>query len=162
MRVAVDVFKGDTRVKHDIKTSAKLLSLYRRHFNLSEEFLFQYFGQFMSRRRCSPHCSIFFQYFGQFFVLEQDIFLALLDIIFCFFFVSHDSGTRTLPTLTVPQLCPYCASRFHQHASRVFANIVKCKNNDFKTSINTEQGVSYIQLTKDSKSSEPNYYFRDT
>ena len=45
VRVAVDVFKGDTRVKHDIKTSAKLLSLYRRHFNVSDEFLFQYFGE---------------------------------------------------------------------------------------------------------------------
>ena len=41
----MDVFKGDTRVKHDIKTSAKLISLYRRHFNVSDEFLFQYFGK---------------------------------------------------------------------------------------------------------------------
>ena len=45
VRVAVDVYKGDTRAKHDIKISARLQNLYKKHFNLSDEFFYQYFGQ---------------------------------------------------------------------------------------------------------------------
>ncbi|XP_063677318.1 uncharacterized protein LOC134813454 [Bolinopsis microptera] len=44
VRVAVDVYKGDSSVKHDIKMTARLQNLYKKHFNLSDEFLFQYFG----------------------------------------------------------------------------------------------------------------------